>query len=91
MPREDDLGETALVNVPVPANLSDLARSHPTRLAILALLTSHRPGARSIANLRAELPHVPAPAIVEYHLGVLRRVGLIRCHRDIEGAVYTLA
>jgi hypothetical protein len=41
--------------------------------------------------LRAQLPQTPLMALVGYHARVLRQLGLIRCHRDIEEVVYTLA
>lgn len=74
-----------------PADLRDQARRHPLRLAILALLASKRNGDRSLADLRAELPNSPAEAVVNYHLGVLRSVGLIRRDGDDSSAVYSLA
>ncbi len=70
------------------SNPQDYARSHPLRLAILALLSSKRRPERSAEDLSTELPDFPTLAVVEYHLGVLRRVGLISEHEASAGAVY---
>lgn len=54
----------------------DRVRRHPLRLQILAL--SVRKG-RSLdpKDLRRELPERPAVPKIEYHLRVLRQVGLL--------------
>jgi hypothetical protein len=75
----------------LPAGLRDFARRHTTRLAILALLSSKQQGDRSLDDLHVALPDTPARAAVEYHLGVLSRVGLICRHLGVAGAIYRLA
>lgn len=60
-------------------------------LAILALLSSKQQGNRSLDDLHVALPDSPAGAVVEYHLGVRCRVGLICRHHGVAGAVYRLA
>lgn len=80
----DDVGEPGLD--PAPADLQDYARRHPMRVAILALLASGHGGQRSPAELHDELPEAPDLAVVEYHMRVLCKVGLVKC----AGGVYRL-
>ncbi|HWA55227.1 MAG TPA: hypothetical protein VG816_13745 [Solirubrobacterales bacterium] len=57
--------------------LRDQARRHPLRLHIIAL--SVRKGqSLDPEDLRRELPDHPTVAVIEYHLFVLRKVGLVR-------------
>lgn len=54
----------------------DYARRHPLRLHIIAL--SVRKGqSLDPEDLRRELPDHPAVALIEYHVRVLREVGLL--------------
>jgi predicted transcriptional regulator len=61
------------------------------RLAILALLASKRHPERAADDLRVELPDFPALAVVEYHLGVLREVGLVSEREVGSTTIYGLA
>lgn len=54
----------------------DQARSHPLRLKILAL-AARKNQSLEPADLRRELPDHPTLAVIEYHLLVLRQVGLL--------------
>lgn len=90
MPRGPIQGQLAVL-VDALARLRDVARRHPMRLAILALLASKRRETRSLAGLRTQLPQKPLIALVAYHARVLCQLELIRCQGDIEGVVYALA
>lgn len=83
----DEPGELRLHQ---PTDPQDYARSHPLRLAILALLSSKRCPERAARDLSAELPGCPDLAVVEYHLGVLRQVELVSEHETGASAVYGL-
>lgn len=84
-------GEPGELHRPQPANPQQYARSHPLRLAILALLASKRHPERSVGALSAELPDSPASVVVEYHLRVLRNVGLVGKRDTGSNAIYSLA
>jgi hypothetical protein len=53
----------------------DQVRRHELRLAILALASQGK--AMNPPDLHRELPAHPAVAVIEYHLLVLQRVGLL--------------
>lgn len=53
----------------------DQARSHPVRIAILALAAQGN--WMDPEDLHQELPNRPPLALIEYHLLVLRQVGLL--------------
>jgi hypothetical protein len=53
----------------------DQARSHPLRLAILALAVQGK--SLEPDDLRRELPTRPAVRVIRYHLLVLRQVELL--------------
>lgn len=57
--------------------LHDYARSHPTRLNILALIAQGRGGLLDPEDFRRELPDRPPVPVIEYHLLVLRQIGLV--------------
>jgi hypothetical protein len=54
----------------------DQARSHPLRLKILAL-AAHKGPSLDPDDLRRKLPDRPTVAAIQYHLLVLRQVGLL--------------
>jgi hypothetical protein len=54
----------------------DYARRHPLRLHLIAL-SVRRGQSLDPEDLRRELPDRPAVALIEYHLRVLRQVGLL--------------
>jgi DNA-binding transcriptional ArsR family regulator len=59
------------------ARLLDFARSHPTRANILALVEQGEGRSLDPGDLARELPNKPAPAVVTYHLKVLRSASLL--------------
>lgn len=61
----------------------DYAPGHPLRLNILALAEKRHQSLDS-EDLRRELPERPAVAVIEYHLLVLRQVGLLPPDRHAE-------
>lgn len=67
------------------------ARSHPMRIAILRALDGEHKPKLTMRELRAALPKSPSNTQVEYHLGVLRRVGLVRENVEESNAVFHLA
>ena len=64
-----------MYDYPVKAR-RDQARSHPLRLKILAL-AARKNQSLEPADLRRELPDHPTIVAIEYHLLVLRQVGLL--------------
>lgn len=56
--------------------LHDFARSHRTRLHILALVAKYKV-LLGLKELRRELPGQPVTSVVRYHLGVLASVALL--------------
>jgi hypothetical protein len=56
--------------------MRDRARKHPLRLKILALVVRRNQSLDPEA-LRRELPDHPSVAVIDYHLLVLRQVGLL--------------
>ena len=57
--------------------LQDFARSHPTRLSILALVAKNEGRSLDPPDLGHDLPKKPDIAVVSYHLGVLRSAHLL--------------
>jgi predicted ArsR family transcriptional regulator len=67
-------GEPGELRAPL-ADQRDQARRHPLRLAILAIFTND--GALTVSEIADELPGTPKPALLRYHLEVLRQAELI--------------
>jgi len=59
------------------SRLLDFARSHPTRAGILALLAQDEGRSLDPDDLVSELANKVAPAVVDYHLKVLRSASLL--------------
>lgn len=59
------------------SRLRDFARSHPTRLAILALVAKDGGRLLDPADLSRNLPKKPDSTMVSYHLKVLRSASLL--------------
>jgi hypothetical protein len=59
------------------ARLCDFARSHTTRANILALFAQDEGRSLDPDDLRHNLPNEPAPAVVTYHLKMLRSASLL--------------
>lgn len=57
--------------------LQDFARSHTTRANILALFAQDEGRSLDPDDLSGDLPNEPAPALVGYHLKVLRSASLL--------------
>lgn len=74
-----------------PASLRDSVRSHPTRVAILALLVEDRGLELTAADLRGKLPGDRNLAAVDYHLRVLHRFGLVHVRAGGADRLYELA
>jgi hypothetical protein len=55
--------------------MRDQVRGHHLRLAIHGLAAQGKP--IDAEHLRRELPSHPAPAVIEYHLLILRSAGLL--------------
>jgi DNA-binding transcriptional ArsR family regulator len=68
--------------------IENCARRHPLRASILALLSSEKKSERTVEDLSAELPDEPSRRLVDYHLKVLRTVGLVSEQRR-KGAAAT--
>jgi hypothetical protein len=59
------------------AQLLDFARSHPMRVSILALIAQDESRSLDPGDLARELPNDTAPAVLNYHLKVLRSASLL--------------
>ena len=62
-----------------PEARRDQARTHPVRIAILALANQGK-SSTDTEDFRRELPERPTVALIDYHLLVLRQVGLLPPH-----------
>lgn len=64
--------------------LHDLARSHRTRLHILALVAKHKV-LLGLKDLRQELPGQPVTSVVRYHPKVLASIALLPMSAEGDG------
>lgn len=57
--------------------LQEFARSHTTRANVLALFAQDEGRSLDSDDLSRDLPNEPAPAVVAYHLRMLRSASLL--------------